>query len=188
MDPVFPVGVQESSVDDFAAHLLTLLGYVPPPKMARTRVDIPLTICGEKCHAKTDVCIVDENNILLLIQEDKRHRQPQGAEPQLIAEAIATFQTNNYRRTHVLDQDPIVHKVIPGITLVGTSPIFYKIPVTSELAENVASGKFPAERTIVHAHLPELARPTHRMSEGMRPLDNRASILACYEAFKVFVN
>ena len=78
-------------MDDFAVYLLTMLGYVPRARMARTRADIPLTICGQQCHAKTDVCVVDHNDILLLVQEDKR-KDP---EPQLIAEAIAAFQTQD---------------------------------------------------------------------------------------------
>ena len=183
-----PVPALESAVDDFAFHLLSLMGYVPRSRIARTRMDIPLTICGHGVLAKTDVCIVDSDEILLIVQEDKRHKESKDVEAQLVAGAIAAFQESNYRRTHVLGQNPIVHKVIPGITLVGTSPIFYKIPVTTQLAESVACGVFPAERTIVHAHLPKLARPARRLSEGMRPLDNRASILACYEAFKRFVN
>ncbi|KIL59137.1 hypothetical protein M378DRAFT_275214 [Amanita muscaria Koide BX008] len=92
-----PVPAEEFAVDDFAVHLLTLLGYVPRTRMARTRADIPLTICGQECHAKTDVCIVDSDDILLLVQEDKRHKEPKDPEPQLIAAAIAAFQTNNHR-------------------------------------------------------------------------------------------
>jgi hypothetical protein len=183
-----PVPSEESAVDDFAVHLLTLLGYVPRTRMTRTRADIPLLICGQECHAKTDVCIVDRDDFLLLVQEDKRHKEPKDPEPQLIAEAIAAFQSNNYRRTRVLGQDPIAHKVVPGITLKGTSPIFYKIPVTTQLAQSVALGVYPAAPTVVHAHLPTVSRPARRLSEGMKPLDNRASILSCYEAFKRFVN
>lgn len=183
-----PVPSEESAVDDFAVHLLTVLGYaVPRARMVRTRADIPLTICGQECHAKTDVCIVDSDDILLLVQEDKRHKEPKDPEPQLVAEAIAAFQTTNYRRTHVLGQDPIAYKVMPGITLRGTSPIFYKIPITAQLAQSVALGIYPAAPTVVHAHLPVVARPARRLTEGMRPLDNRAIILACYEAFKEFV-
>ena len=183
-----PVPTQESAVNDFAVHLLTLLGYVPRTRMARTHTDIPLTICGEQRHAKTDVCIIDSDDILLLVQEDKRHMDLKDPEPQLIAEAIAAFQANNYRRTRILGQDPIYHKVMPGITLKGTSPIFYKIPVTAQLAQSIAFGVYPATPTIVHAHLPAVARPARRLSEGMKPLDNRACIFSCYEAFKRFVN
>ncbi|KAF8817284.1 hypothetical protein BYT27DRAFT_7227904 [Phlegmacium glaucopus] len=167
-----PVPAEESAVDDFAVHLLTLLDYVPRTRMTRTRADIRLVICGQECHAKTDVCIVDSDNILLLVQEDKRHKEPKDPEPQLIANAIAAFQTNNYRRTRVLGQESILHKV----------------PVTTQLAQSVALGLYPTTPTVVHAYLPEIARPDRRLSEGMKPLDNRATILASYEAFKMFVN
>ena len=184
-----PVPEEESAVVDFAVHLLTLLDYVPRPRMVRTRADILFNICGLDRYAKTDVCIVDSDSddILLLIQEDK-HKKPKDPEPQLIAGAIAAFQRKNYRRRQCPGQDPIVHKVMPGITLMGTTPIFYKIPVTTQLAQSVELGIYPAAPTVVHAHLPALARPTYCLDEGMEPLDNRATILACYEAFKRFVN
>jgi len=85
------------------------------------RTDIPLTICGEKSHAKTDICVVGADDILLLVRQDKGHKD---AEPQLIAEATAAFQTDNTRRTRVLGQDTIDAKIMPGITLVGSSPTF----------------------------------------------------------------
>ena len=180
-----PVPAEESAVVDFAVCLLTLLGYVPRTRMTRTRMDIPLTICGEQCHAKTDVCVVDEDDFLLLVQEDNEQKDP---EPQLIAETIAAFQANNTRRMRVLGQDVIDAKVMLGVTLVGSSPTFYKISVTKELAQAVALGHFPATPTVVYAHLPAVPRPARRLSEGMKPLDNRRHILACYEAFRQFVN
>ena len=183
-----PVPAEESAVDDFAVCLLTLLGYVPRSRMTRTRADIPLTICGEQCHTKTDVCVVEGDDILLLVQEDKRHKERKDPEPQLIAAAIAAFQANNTRRTRVLGQDAIDAKVMPGITMLGSSPAFYKIPVTKELAHAVALGQFPATPNVVYAHLPAVPRPARRLSEGMKPLDNRRHILACYEAFRQFVN
>ena len=109
-------------------------------------------------------------------------------EPQLIAEAIAAFQTNNTRRTRVLGQNAIDTNVIPGIVLAGSSPTFYKIPITAELAQAVELGLFPATPTVVYAHLPVVPCPACRLSEGMKPLDNRVQILSCYEAFKQFVN
>ena len=84
-------------MDDFAACLLTLLGFVPQPRMTHTWVDILLIICREQRHAKTDVCVVDEDNVLLLIQEDKQHKECKDPEPQLITKAIAAFQANNTR-------------------------------------------------------------------------------------------
>lgn len=55
-------------------------------------------VCGEERHAKTDVCIIDDSEILLLVQEDKRHIDGSDPEPQLIAEAIAAFYNNNVTR------------------------------------------------------------------------------------------
>jgi hypothetical protein len=49
----------ETAVDDFAVELFKVLGYVRRQRLARTRVNFPLLICGEERHAKTDVCIVD---------------------------------------------------------------------------------------------------------------------------------
>jgi hypothetical protein len=77
---------------------------------------------------------------------------------------------------------------MPGIILVGSSPTFYKIPVTKKLAQVVALGSFPATPTVVHAHLPAVPRPARRLSEGIKPLDNRRHIFACYEVFRQFVN
>ena len=92
----------ETAVDDFAVELFRLLGYVRRQRVARTRADLPLFICGEMRYAKTDVCIVDrsQNDILLLVQEDKRLEQsePVNARAQLVAEAIAAFNENNAQR------------------------------------------------------------------------------------------
>ncbi len=66
--------VGETAVGDFAVELFKVTGYVCRNRVARTRAVLPLFICGELRHAKTDVCIVDraQNDILLLVQEDKR--------------------------------------------------------------------------------------------------------------------
>ena len=129
-----------------------------------------------------------DDDILLLVQKDKRHIERKDPEPQLIAEAIVAFQTNNTRRRRVLSQDPIDARVMAGITLVGSSPTFYKIPVTQELAWAVEQGQFPVTPTVVYAHIPAVARPSRRLNEGMKPLGDRRYILSCYEAFKQFVN
>jgi hypothetical protein len=72
-----------------------------------------------------------------------------------------------------------------GITMRGTSPTFFKIPITSELMEAVRLGQYPPTPTIVATHIPDIRRPARRL--GTRPLDNRRKILACFEAFKQFV-
>ena len=75
MDLAMAPAAEESAVDDFAVLLLRALGYTRRGRVSRTRKVLPLVICGENRHAKTDVCLIDENEIVLLVQEDKRHME-----------------------------------------------------------------------------------------------------------------
>jgi hypothetical protein len=180
---------QESATNDFTTHLLKILGYAPRPRVIRTRNDIPFLICGKYRKVQTDVCILSrDHGVSLLVQEDKRHLEMMEPLPQLVAEAIAAFQENNATRARVLRQEPISSKVMVGIEITGTFPKFYKIPVTAELVMGIETAQYPANTTIVHGHIPEIPRPTKGEEEGMVPLDNRRIILACFEAFKQFVD
>jgi len=209
LDLAMVPGSQESQVDDFAVELFKTLGYVKRHRVACTRKDIPFLICGEWRHAKTDVCIVDrsQNNILLLVQEDKRFGATEAtaeAEAQLIAGAVATFSYNNATRVsaglpkHVSkvrlrgprclrQMTTFLERIIPGIVMAGTSPTFYKIPVTTDLEYAVINGLYPENPTQVSKYQPAVPRPSRRWSEGMRPLDARREVIQCYEAFKVVV-
>ena len=172
---------EESAVVDFTAELLRAIGYEEKSTVVCTRKDIRFIMCGEPVYAKTDVCILDHvSEILLLVQEDKSHIRPQDPESQLIAGAIATFQSNNAIRVNDLFQDPLPTMVIPGITMTGTFPKFYKIEVTADLEQCVRYGQFPAVKTVVYRHTP---RVPGRRSDGMRPLDNRKHIFRCHEDF-----
>ncbi|KAF8628618.1 hypothetical protein AX17_005953 [Amanita inopinata Kibby_2008] len=176
---------EESAVDDFAAELLRVMGYEMDQTVIRTRKSLQLLMCGENVFAKTDVCLLDASSeILLLIQEDKTHINPSNPEAQLIAEAIATFQQNNAKRVDDLFLEPLETQVIPGITMVGTFPRFYKIKVTTDLDNSIRFGQYPAMQTVVYRHTPRVPR---RRSDGMRPLENRRLVLRCYEAFKKIV-
>ncbi|OBZ78038.1 hypothetical protein A0H81_01843 [Grifola frondosa] len=184
-----PAPAEESAVDDFAVLLFRALGYAPRGRILRTRKNLALVINGENRRAETDVCLVGEDRIvLLLVQEDKRHLEDSDPEPQLIAGAIAAFTANNRWRLQTLGLSPLPSKLMAGITMKGTAPIFYKINVTEELATAVGGGAFPQTPTIVYAHVPVVPRPNRRWAEGMKPLDNRQIILSCYEAFKRFVH
>jgi hypothetical protein len=76
---------------------------------------------------------------------------------------------------------------MPAIIMVGTSPAFYKIPVTQTLSTHICQGTYPPEGTRVTYCYPLIPRPPCRLDEGMKPLDNRYEILRCYEAFKAVV-
>jgi hypothetical protein len=155
-----------SAVDDFAVELLRQLGYVKRNRVAHTQKDILYFICGEWRHAKPDICLLNclqDHDILLLIQEDTPFlpedlfclRDPQA---RLIANAIAAFgeklemgqdATIEPKACGSSYFSGVLHslamKIMPGIMLTGTMPIFYKIPVTLNLLHNVWHGTYPSE-------------------------------------------
>ncbi len=113
------------------------------------RYAIHFVVCGENVAAQTDVCLIQRNSTsLLIVQSDKNALSSRDPEPQVVAEAIAAFQQNNRKRTSVglVELDTMV---IPCITMIGTRPIFYKVPVTKALSDAVVTGRYPQQRTIV---------------------------------------
>jgi len=100
MVPVATDDLEESAVDDFALILFRVTGYINGQRVARTRKNIPLLICGEWRNAKTDVCLVDRpRGVILLLQEDKRQAATVlDAPAQLIAKTIGAFSYNNVIR------------------------------------------------------------------------------------------
>ena len=126
--------------------------------------------------ASLDVCLV-ENMYQLLLQESNT------PEPQVIAKAIAMYQENNRMRTHNgLDELDIM--TIPCITMIGTFPIFYVVPVTKNLSLSVMYGTYPDVETIVSRYIPNV---TGSRLEGMRSIENRQLLLGCFGAFRTIV-
>ena len=123
--------LEESAVDDFTIRLFDILGYTTRSIVARPRKDIiELVVCGKSMHAETDVCLMMNRSeiIILLVQEDKRHLEDRGdADAGLL---------------------PLEHHLIPGIVMIGTAPVFYKIPVTKELSDSIIYGTFPKTPTV----------------------------------------
>jgi len=155
---------EESAVVDFTKQLLQTIGYCSRGRILRSRKDIPLCICGMWTHAKTDVCIMDQDDdILLLVQEDKHHLVVGDPMPQLIAEAIGAVQMNNIRRKTALNLPPLEFRLMAGITMIGTFPTFFKIPVTSELLQAIELGNYPVMPTIVAMHVPDIPHPTSHL-------------------------
>ncbi|KAJ7118373.1 hypothetical protein C8R44DRAFT_626218, partial [Mycena epipterygia] len=91
-------------------------------------------------------------------------------EPQVIAEAIAAFQRNNFTHERELRLHALDRMVLPAIAMYETFPTFYKITVTASLNDAVKTGVFPAVATTVYRHIPRLPR---RNSDGMKHLENR---------------
>ncbi|KAH8978016.1 hypothetical protein EDB92DRAFT_1937702 [Lactarius akahatsu] len=158
---------QEAAVVKFSAQLLRGLEYDDDDSIVFIRRAIPFLTCGENSVAQIDVCIMDDNEILLLLQEDKILTSMEDPEPQIIAEAIAAFALNNRKR----ERDPnlpLCNSIMfPCITMAGTMPVFYKITITAALSK---TGTYSETET-----------------RGMRPLPSRLEILRCLEAFKKFL-
>jgi len=71
---------------------------------------------------------------------------------------IPTHYCSTHNRTRVeaigLPRPPSM--VIAGVTLKGTTPTFYKINVSTELAIAVSQGVYPDSPTIVYTHVPDV--------------------------------
>jgi hypothetical protein len=176
-------GVEEGDVDDFSQAVLRLMGYERFGCHARINKKLTFTMCGrDDCSAQTNVCLMDRNHILLIVQEDKRDFStlPEG---QLVAEAIAAFTHNNKRRVD-LGQQPVAESNIAGIIMRSTFPVFYKIRVTQDLVKCVSLGQHLALPTSIFRHVPQLPDGPDM---GMFTLANRRVALQCYEAFRAIV-
>ena len=181
---------EESAVGDFAAHLLTMIGYDQPNRLVCQWKDIPLYMCGSNVHVKINVCMVNyspgNKGILLLVQEDKRFLEQGDPKAQVIVEEIAAFQTNNLWCA-MAGQPTVNAQAMPAITMNGTALTFYKVDITSTLVEAIKGAQYPEHVTIVHKLIRPVQQPVELQFHGMRPLDNRHVILSCFEAFKQFL-
>ena len=178
---------RESAVDDFMMMLFVAIGYTSRTRFARSRRHLSLIVCGEYRQATPDICLLDDQTTVLLVQEDKYYVSDTDPEPQLIAEAIGAFQENDILRRRM--SRPIRdHVTIPGITMRGTLPVFYKIEVTSELADAVAAGIYPPHETVVLSCAPPCRPELSGTISGMRDLEFREIALKYFEAFKQFID
>ena len=175
----------ECKVDEYAKELLKSMEYRKEGRIISIRHILKFFTCGTFSTAQTDVCIFrTSTGLLLLLQEDKRLISTKDPEAQVIAEAIAAFQENNKIRIANY-KEQLDKMLIPCITMVGTFPRFYLVPITKELNRNIMHGTFPENETIVLCHIPRVPR---RVSDGMKPIENRKKILQCFEVFKKFVD
>ena len=71
---------------------------------------------------------------------------------------------------------------IPAITMIGTRPVFYKIPVTQELSDAITTAQYPVSKTEVVKCV--VAPTSRRLSEGMEVPEFRREVLQHYEAFR----
>lgn len=171
----------EASVDQFACSLLLATGFTSRHVHPSLRRSLRLLIGGERRSAQTDVCLVYDHSMLLLVQEDKAPGRPADCgEAQLIAEAVAAWQYNVL--SGVLSESTT--GIVPAILMVGTYPVFYKIPVSAALNASIESLSYPTTETAVTKCSPKVPRPNNKYGEGMYSLDHRDAILRYLEAFR----
>jgi hypothetical protein len=175
---------QETWIDEFARQTLLILGFEERELAIITALPISLTICGDdSCTAQTDVCLLSRRStILLIVQGDKTLFNGSDPEPQVIAEAIAAFQDNNMRR-HNGGLPTLDTMIIPCITMVGTRPTFYLVPVSRALSTAVETGQYPETPTKVTKCV-TILEPNRRFSEGMESPEYRRLAFQRFIAFK----
>jgi hypothetical protein len=133
----------ERNVDILVRDTLNMLGF--------DRIDACITVLpspinhirlsGKEIDVSADV-VVEYNapsgpKSILLIHEDKsisRGAEIHAALPQLVAEALSVYNANKNSEPMMTEQD------IYGVTMLGTVPTFYKIPITDELIDIVEAG------------------------------------------------
>jgi len=98
--------------------------------------------------------------------------------PAVIAKAISIFYQNN-----PVKQAP---ESIPAMTMTGTAPAFYRIPVTPPLLQALKDGYYPDEETVVLRFVPRVPIQ-ERYLDGMLSLENRRIIFQSLEAFKAVI-
>jgi len=174
----------DSTISDFTRSVLNVTGF-------ERRVDafivtlrrLSLAICRDTNRKATpDLSLITYHPtplFLLLVQRDKPAFRSNGPEPALIASAIAAFQTNNRNRA-TMGLPTLDMMTIPCITIVGTRPHFYKVPVTQHLSDCVVTGQFPLQQTVVTCCGPPAPPNAH---EDMRSADYRHTALRYYDAF-----
>lgn len=134
------------------------------------------------CGTETDVCIKNNDNILLLLQEDKAYGTHSDPEPQLIAEAIAAFQYNNEIRHRYFHSAELDSYTFPCITMIGSYARFYKIPISQELNQAVIHGYKPSFVTRVECF--DVLENDRLSTLGMAQLNARKKILQCFKLMR----
>ncbi|KAF8803098.1 hypothetical protein BYT27DRAFT_6743414 [Phlegmacium glaucopus] len=168
---------------EFARETLFLLGFADRGSLLFTHYNIPLTICGETDkNAQAGVVILHRPiMILLVLLEDEMFSNPADAQARVIAAAIAAYQFNNSKR-EARGLQRLDNMTIPCITMSGTRPTFYLVPVSEALSIAVMTGQYPQDETKVLKCV--TVRGHQRASEGMETLEYRWLALQRFLAFK----
>jgi hypothetical protein len=168
----------EPAIDTFARGILITVGFEQRRFGVSTACRIPFCYDIDEV-VQISICLRDfESNMLLLLQADKTQMGPSNVEARIIAGAIAAYQFNNNNRQK-MGLHPLDAMTMPCITMVGSRPTFYLVPVTKTLSDAVMSCQYPSDRTEVLK-----CDVTSNLNGGMEAPEYRVVALQYYVAFK----
>jgi hypothetical protein len=180
----------------FSFHILrSLLQFTKPDRMMLSCNVVRFFVSTEEVKAKLDLALLDSDNRILLILEERvssspiathhfltptKNPSPQDQpEPRLVAKALAAFQIETRSDHTAAGLPPVLSKTYIGIVMDWSTPRFYKITITQALSDAVACGLFPAKETIVQRFIPPVPD-----AWGMLSLEDRRVCFQCFEALK----
>ena len=189
----------ESAVDDLAVFLLQLFfGRL----LLRTKPGMKLQMGGSSVDAVPDIALFGlHDDVVLLVQENKASdgvpmgklilthwvqrngfngfSEREKAEAQLIAEAVAA-----HTRNKTLGE---TKRDIYGITMLGPTPYFYRIPINEALIKAINESYFPEEPTIVFRFIPPVRNKQIYNAIGLVVPENRKLIFQCLQALQALL-
>ncbi|KAG5636950.1 hypothetical protein H0H81_006298 [Sphagnurus paluster] len=176
----------ESWVDEFASRILRKMGYEGRKRLVKVKQMLHFLSGGALQNAQADVCVMSRDEVILLVQEDKRSSDGLvlGSRPQLVAEAIAAFAWNQNQVT-LRRQAPLTTLALPGILMIGALPVFYKIIITDELYSAVKATSYPTKQTMIYRFIPEY---NGLINHAMSDLDVRRRVVQYYELFRKYLD
>jgi len=184
-----PISGSYVLIDVLVADLLQKMGFTEGGRSILLGHKWPFTMAGQRTFALTDVCIVDEKKLpVLLVKTNKQPHHPliSDLKMPLVAAAIAAFDKhNNYRcQTSLPKFDEMI---FPAIAILhDTLPAFYKICISKQFRDFVASVQMgQSTSTTVYCDYPQF--DFRYMSDGMMRLDSRRIFLRHMEAFRQLV-
>ena len=83
----------------------------------------------------------------------------------LLPQLAALYETNKILGAAGLP--PLHSKTFAGITMVGTAPTFYKIPLTEELLISLATAQYPLQATTIEKLIPPVPSPARLANDGI---------------------
>ena len=165
-------------IDTLAAFIFHMCRYLRR-RIVLTNMGLQLTLCGRRKYAKANLCVVDRDHFISLVQGNKTRRKAAPNLPaQVVAQAIAAFNNKNATRLD-LGLPAREAAIIPAMTMKGQVFQFLQVPVSANLVTAINAGDFPIEETVVFDHKPDIPRP-RPLKRIMEYLDNRRIIFSCY--------